>query len=79
MPPVPKVIFARPGRMQPWPTSDACWSPAMPAIGGAPGEPVASPTTPVESTTRAAPTRGMLSASSSAVVPVATRRRATAR
>ena len=37
MPPVPNVILASPGRVQPWPTSDACWSPAMPAIGGAPG------------------------------------------
>ena len=38
MPPVPNVILAGPGRTQPWPMSDACWSPAMPAIGGAPGE-----------------------------------------
>ena len=41
MPPVPNVILARPGRTQPWPTSDACWSPAMPAIGGAPASAVA--------------------------------------
>ena len=38
IPPVPNVILARPGRTQPCPISDACWSPAMPAIGGAPGE-----------------------------------------
>ena len=38
MPPVPKVALASPGRVQPWPTSEACWSPAMPQIGGAPGE-----------------------------------------
>ena len=37
MPPVPKVALASPGRVQPWPTSDACWSPAIPQIGGAPG------------------------------------------
>ncbi len=36
IPPVPKVIFAGPGTTQPWPMSDACWSPAMPhTIGGA--------------------------------------------
>ena len=29
---------------QPWPISDACWSPTRPAIGGAPGSAVASPT-----------------------------------
>ena len=28
--PVPKVALARPGRTQPWPTSEACWSPASP-------------------------------------------------
>ena len=36
MPPVPKVALARPARVQPWPMSEACWSPAIPAIGGAP-------------------------------------------
>ena len=50
IPPVPNVILARPGRTQPCPISDACWSPAIPAIGGAPGSAVASPTMPVEST-----------------------------
>src|SRR3712207_6999654 len=30
MPPVPNVILAMPGRTQLWPTSEACWSPAMP-------------------------------------------------
>ena len=33
MPPVPKVALARPGRVQPWPTSEACWSPGDPADG----------------------------------------------
>ena len=28
MPPVPNVILASPRRTQPWPTSDACWSPS---------------------------------------------------
>ena len=37
IPPVPNVILASPGRTQPWPTSDACWSPTSAAIGGAPG------------------------------------------
>ena len=41
MPPVPKVILAWPGREQPCPMSDACWSPAIPAIGGAPSRAVA--------------------------------------
>ena len=52
MPPLPKVIFARPGRTQPCPISDACWSPSSAAIGGDPGRAVASPHTPTESTTR---------------------------
>ena len=34
IPPVPNVIFAMPGRTQPWPTSDACWSPTSDAMGG---------------------------------------------
>ena len=52
MPPVPKVALARPGRVQPWPTSEACWSPAMPQMGGAPGRAVAAPMAPDESTMR---------------------------
>ena len=28
-------------RVQPWPTSEACWSPAMPQMRGAPGRAVA--------------------------------------
>ena len=51
IPPVPKVALARPGRVQPWPTREACWSPAMPQMGGAPGSAVAAPTAPDESTT----------------------------
>ena len=58
MPPVPKVILARPGRTQPWPTSDACWSPAMPQIGGAPSSAVASGPWPDDSMTSAGSTRG---------------------
>ena len=38
MPPVPKVALACPGRVHPWPMREACWSPAMPAMGGRPGE-----------------------------------------
>ena len=38
MPPVPNVILARPGRVQPWPISDACWSPAMPGDGRRAGQ-----------------------------------------
>ena len=41
-----------PGRTQPWPMSEDCWSPATPQIGGAPASAVASPITPVESTIR---------------------------
>ena len=50
IPPVPKVILARPGRTQPCPMSEACWSPTSAAIGGAPASAVASPTRPLEST-----------------------------
>ena len=50
IPPVPNVIFARPGSMHPWPASDACWSPTRAAIGGRPGSAVASATTPAVST-----------------------------
>ena len=50
MPPVPNVIFVLPGVMQPWPTSEPCWSPIKLAIGGAPGNAVAEPTTPEERT-----------------------------
>lgn len=52
MPPVPKVILAEPGRTQPCPISDACWSPAIPHTIGAPGRAVASPIGPDESTMR---------------------------
>ncbi len=50
MPPVPKVALASPGKVAPWPTSEACWSPAMPQMGGAPGSAVAAPRAPEEST-----------------------------
>ena len=50
MPPVPNVAFASPGRVQPCPTSEACWSPAIPQMGGDPGRAVACPTVPEEST-----------------------------
>ncbi len=63
MPPVPNVTLANPGRVQPWPTSDACWSPAIPAMGGAPGSALAGPTTPLESTTVGRTPRGMRKAS----------------
>ena len=49
-PPVPKVALASPGRVQPWPTREACWSPAMPQMGGAPGSAAATPSAPDEST-----------------------------
>ena len=68
MPPVPKVILARPGRTQPWPTSDACWSPAMPQIGGAPSSAVASGPWPDDSMTSGRLASGMRSASSSSVL-----------
>ena len=64
MPPVPNVILASPGRTQPWPTRDACWSPASAAIGGEPSSAVAVPSTPVVSTTRGSAARLMRSASS---------------
>ena len=64
MPPVPKVIFAGPGRTQPWPTSDACWSPTSAAIGGAPGSAVAGPTIPLVSTSVGSIRDGIRSASS---------------
>ena len=41
MAPVPNVALARPGRVQPWPISDACWSPTRAHSGGAPGRAVA--------------------------------------
>src|SRR5438067_239957 len=64
MPPVPKVILAWPGCTQPWPMSDACWSPAIPAIGGEPANATASPTTPEESTTAGSTDSGTRRASS---------------
>ena len=67
MPPVPKVILAWPGREQPWPMSDACWSPAIPAIGGAPSRAVAGAMTPDESTTVGRTASGMRRASSTLV------------
>ncbi len=70
MPPVPKVILAGPGATQPWPSSDACWSPAMPAMGGAPGRAVAGPSTPVESTMVGSIERGMRELLEDPVVPV---------
>ena len=66
MPPVPKVILAGPGATQPWPTSDACWSPTMPQITGAPGRAVASPMGPLESTRVGMAARGIRSFSSTA-------------
>jgi hypothetical protein len=47
--------------------SDACWSPAMPAIGGEPGSARASPTMPVESTTDGSMAGGIRSASSTSL------------
>ena len=35
-PPVPKVSLPCPGSTQPWPASEACWSPTIAQIGGAP-------------------------------------------
>ncbi len=66
MPPVPKVALARPGRVHPWPTSDACWSPAIPAMGGRPGSSTASPATPVESTMVGSMEAGIRSSSKTA-------------
>src|SRR3954449_6674423 len=51
IPPVPNVTFAKPGCTQPCPTRLACWSPINAASGGAPASALASPNTPVESTT----------------------------
>ena len=51
IPPVPNVILARPGRTHPWPTRLPCWSPTSAAKGGDPASALASPKTPVESTT----------------------------
>ena len=66
IPPVPSVSFVAPGTTQPWPRSDACWSPARPPIGGAPGRAVASATTPAESTIAGSTSGGIRSASSTA-------------
>ncbi len=44
--PVPNVALASPGRTQPCPINEACWSPAMPQMGGAPGRALASATAP---------------------------------
>ena len=63
IPPVPNVILASPQCTHPCPRSDACWSPAIPAIGGAPGRAVASPTTPDESTMVGSIDAGMRSGS----------------
>ena len=63
MPPVPKVAFASPGRVQPCPTSDACWSPAMPHTTGDPVNAVAAPTAPDESTMAGSTVGGMRRAS----------------
>ncbi len=64
MPPVPKVALAIPGRVQPCPTSEACWSPAMPQIVGAPGSVLAAPTAPAESTMTGSTAAGILSLAS---------------
>ena len=63
IPPVPNVILAMPGRVQPWPMSDACWSPAMPAMGGEPGSADASPDHPRRVDDRRHHPAGMSSAS----------------
>ena len=63
IPPVPNVIFARPGRTQPCPTNEACWSPASAAIGGEPGSADAAPITPDESTSEGRIDMGMPSSS----------------
>ena len=64
MPPVPNVALASPGRVQPWPTSDACWSPAMPQMGGAPASAARLAHHPDESTMVGSTLAGMRSASS---------------
>jgi hypothetical protein len=46
MPPVPKVALACPGRVHPWPMSEACWSPAIPAMSGRPVRARADPDRP---------------------------------
>ena len=61
MPPVPKVALANPGSVAPCPTREACWSPAIPQIGGAPGSVVAAPTAPEESTITGSMAEGMRS------------------
>ena len=66
IPPVPNVIFAGPGATQPRPMSEACWSPAMPRIIGAPSSAVAGARSPVESTMVGSIDPGMPSRSSNA-------------
>ena len=64
IPPVPKVILVRPGRTQPCPISEPCWSPTSAAIGGAPSSAEASPMAPLESTIVGRHERGMRRVSS---------------
>ena len=64
MPPVPKVALARPAVVQLWPMREACWSPAIPAIGGAPASVDAWPTMPEESTIPGRTAAGMRRADS---------------
>ena len=67
IPPVPKVALASPGRVQPCPTSEACWSPAMPQMAGAPGQRARPrPPGPTSRRWRGRTDRGMRSASSMA-------------
>ena len=50
IPPVPKVHLAIFRLTHDCPMSDACWSPAMAAMGGEPGRAVATPMTPDDGT-----------------------------
>ena len=69
MPPVPKVALACPGRVHPCPMREACWSPAMPAMVGRPGEDRPRlRAAPDESTMVGSIASGMRSASSMSVL-----------
>src|SRR2546423_4813053 len=54
-----------PGWVQAWPNSAACWSPEMPAMGGAPPSGVVSPSTPLDEPTAGNTERGTPNKSSS--------------
>ena len=65
--PVPYVFFASPGSKQQWPKSDACWSPATPAMTGmcVMISPETLPNSPELHRTSGSMRRGMFSISSS--------------